>query len=89
MATHFSILTFSYNGPQGDTPTLAGPQRQRAFNTNWVSFDSLDTTDPIYIAGRRSRVDYFAGGNPQNAVTYYTNHTLDELVDLANAGTSS
>jgi hypothetical protein len=89
MATHFSILTFSYNGPQGETPTLAAPARQRAFNTGWVNFDSLDTSDPIYIDGRRSKVDYFPGGNPANSITYYTNHTLDELVDLANAGTSS
>jgi len=89
MATHFSTLTFDYAGPQGDTPTLVGPARQRSFNTNWVNFDSLATDDPYYIAGHRSKINYYPGGVPATGVTYYSNHTLDELVDLANAGTSS
>ena len=90
MATHFSTLTYDYAGPQGDTPTpLPNEPRQRAFNAAWVNFDSLYTSDPYYVAGRRSKIMYFPGGNPATAIEYYSNHTMDELVDLANAGTSS
>lgn len=89
MATHFSTLTFDYNGPQGDTPTLVSPAVQRSFLSNWVNFEGLNTADPYYIAGHRAKINFYPGGNPVTAITYYSNHTVDELVDLANAGTSS
>lgn len=91
MATHFSTLTYSYAGPIGDgpLPTPVGPPIQRSFVTDHVNFAGLATDDPYYLAGRRAKILFYPSGNPAFAQEFYSNHTVDELVDLANAGTSS